>query len=410
MTAAADRGPVERGAVWVLLALGLVLPTIIGLVTPYVVVAIGLVLWLALLVTGRLPGAYAPLSARLLLAAFAVLGLLFVLTMRAPGDALLTFNFTMLLLHGPLLWLFARAADERLFGRVVGLAALGVALTLVMVLFLLVTRGGRPGGFNLGPIELSNAALALAVVASAGAMVQRSRVSLLLPLSLAAALITTILTQSRGPLIAMGPMLLLTGIFLWRVRLRNWLFVAASGLGVAALGMLGVLLSGGRLAQLPQLVLGLASGQGTGDFTTDVRLSLYNAGWKAFLESPWIGHGWARLMSAALPYVEPQYLEEAQRLPQLHNDVVNFAVSGGVVGIAVYLLIIATPVVAAFASGHDGYRPARLYAASGLAIVYAGGGLTDLMFGHEFHTALYVLLVAIVFGTFREPPEAARPA
>jgi O-antigen ligase len=111
-------------------------------------------------------------------------------------------------------------------------------------------------------------------------------------------------------------------------------------------------------------------------------------------------------MTAALPYVEPQYLEEARRLPQLHNDVVNFAVAGGVVGIAVYLVIIATPVIAALASSHDRYRPARLYAAIGLVIVYGGGGLTDLMFGHEFHTALYILLVAIVLGIFREGPDA----
>ena len=108
------------------------------------------------------------------------------------------------------------------------------------------------------------------------------------------------------------------------------------------------------------------------------------------------------MMSAALPDVDPLYLEHAKALPQLHNDVVNFAVAGGVVGVAVYLLIVFTPLVAALRSPADRYRAARVYATAGLAIVYVCGGLTDLMFGHEFHTALFVMLNAIVFGVYRE--------
>jgi O-antigen ligase len=110
-------------------------------------------------------------------------------------------------------------------------------------------------------------------------------------------------------------------------------------------------------------------------------------------------------MKAALPYVDPRHLAAAKKLPQLHNDVLNFAVSGGVIGIAVYAVIIAAPLAAALRSARDRYWAARVYATAGLAIVYVGGGLTDLMFGHEFHTALYVMLVAVVLGFFRE----ARP-
>jgi O-antigen ligase len=404
---AADRPPgrVEQATVWVLLALALVVPTILGLITPYAIVLIGLVAWLVLLAAGRLPASYAPLAPKLLLIAFATIAVLFLLSMKAPGDPLFAFNFTMLALCGPLLWLFSRAASEKMPGRVAAMAALGVALTLAMILFQQLTQGGRPRGFNLGPIVLSNAALALAVVATAGTLALRSRLSLLLPLSLAAAIATIILTQSRGPLIAVLPLLLLTGIFLWRVRLRNWLFVAGSGVAVATIAAAAVIFGGGRLARLPEVVMSVFSSDGARDRTTEVRLALYEAAWRAFLDSPWIGHGWARLMKAALPYVDPKYLPAARKLPQLHNDVLNFAVSGGVIGIAVYALIIAAPLIAALRSARDSYWTARVYATAGLAIVYICGGLTDLMFGHEFHTALYVALVAIVLGVFRE----ARP-
>jgi O-antigen ligase len=109
-------------------------------------------------------------------------------------------------------------------------------------------------------------------------------------------------------------------------------------------------------------------------------------------------------MKATLPHVNPIYLDIVASHKQLHNDVVDFAVAGGVVGIGVYLTIIGAPMVAALRSVRDRYWHARLYAAIGLAIVYACGGLTDLMFGHEYHTALYVFLVAVIFGFFREAP------
>lgn len=399
-------GRFEQATGLALLIFGLVLPTIVGLVTPYVILAIGLGLWLVLLAMGRLPTVYRPLSAKLLLIAFAILAVLFVLSMRSWRDPLFAFNFTMLCLFGPLLWLFARAAGEKQFVRVVSMAAVGVGLTLVMVVYQGIVQAGRPRGFNLGPIVLSNAALALAVVATSGALVMRSRTSLLLPLTLIAAIATIIITQSRGPLVAVLPLLMLTGIFLWRERFTSWLFIASSGVAAVLAAAATIAFAGGRLAQLPAVILGVLGAGGQRDYTTGIRLALYEAAWKAFLESPWVGHGWARLMTSALPYVDPQYLEAARKLPQLHNDVLNFAVAGGIVGVGVYLVIIATPLIAALRSGHDRYRAARIYATSGLAIVYVGGGLTDLMFGHEFHTALYVVLVAIVLGFFRETPSS----
>ena len=41
-----------------------------------------------------------------------------------------------------------------------------------------------------------------------------------------------------------------------------------------------------------------------------------------------------------------------------------------------------------------------------LTIVYVGGGLTDLMFGFEYHTYLFAMLTAILIGLCREPEGA----
>jgi O-antigen ligase len=198
-------------------------------------------------------------------------------------------------------------------------------------------------------------------------------------------------------------LLILTAQFLWRTRLRgNGWFVAGTLLGVILLGIGALQFAGGRITHLPRLVASFFGGESMGDATTDIRLALYRAGWRAFLDAPWLGHGWARLMSAPLPYLDPSFLDDIKTLHQLHNDVLNFAVTGGVAGVAILVVIILTPLVAALRSPPDALRPARIYGTAGLIIVYAGGGLTDLMFGQEYHTMLFVMLNAIVLGCFRE--------
>ena len=74
------------------------------------------------------------------------------------------------------------------------------------------------------------------------------------------------------------------------------------------------------------------------------------------------------------------------------------AVAAGVVGIGVYLLLLATPLLAAFYSPRDSQYAFRLYGVITVVTSYVCAGLTDLMFGFEFHTALYVSLTAILLG------------
>jgi O-antigen ligase len=110
-------------------------------------------------------------------------------------------------------------------------------------------------------------------------------------------------------------------------------------------------------------------------------------------------------MSAVAPYVPPEH-QDALKLPSLHNDVADFAVAAGIVGIGVYLLLLATPLVAAWFSPRDSLYWIRLYGVAVLVISYVCAGLTDLMFGFEFHTALYICLSAILLGYCRDPGQS----
>ena len=68
---------IEHALAWLLAALALVALNLLGLVTPFVIIGLALLLWFAALFRGRLPETYAEWPARALLAAFLALGVLF---------------------------------------------------------------------------------------------------------------------------------------------------------------------------------------------------------------------------------------------------------------------------------------------------------------------------------------------
>ena len=140
----------------------------------------------------------------------------------------------------------------------------------------------------------------------------------------------------------------------------------------------------------------VAEGGAVVDESTRERFVLYRAGWQSFQQSPWIGHGWGNIISSVKPFVSDGDQWMLTVLPQLHNDVINFAVASGVIGVVAYLLVATAPIVGAILTPRDDLRTFRLYGATVLTIVYVGGGLTDLMFGFEFHTYLFAMLTAIL--------------
>ena len=80
-------------------------------------------------------------------------------------------------------------------------------------------------------------------------------------------------------------------------------------------------------------------------------------------------------------------------------------------GLAAYGLILLAPLLGALRSVRDSQYSARITGAVILSVGYFACGLTYLMFGYEFHTTLYVCLVAIVLGFCRDaPPERSAAA
>ena len=395
---------------WALLILALVLSPLLGLLTPYVSLVFAVPIFFVTLARGDIREAYATYEARAFFAVFVVLAAVFIITADSVSDALRAFNFTMLLAYGPLVLFMRRQAGRISSERVVQLAAAGVAVGLLEVAASVVLPSlrylqyDRPTGPDIGPIVLANGLLALGWIAAGGLLIRKDSRAWLYLLVPAAAVVAALLTGSRGPLLALPVAVVAAAVFIWRARLggsprSGWIMTGT----LATAGLVGAfVVLRGRAGSIPTIVERVIGGGSVTDDSTRQRLALYDAGSKSFLESPWIGHGWANIMKSVRPLL-PAGDASLANLPQLHNDVLNFAVGAGVVGVLCYLGIISAPIVGALRSPRDRLRPFRLFATTMLTIVYIGGGLTDLMFGFEFHTYLFVMLTAIVVGFCREP-------
>ena len=392
---------------WALLLLPLVVSPLLGLLAPYVALVVIIPLFIVTLVRRDALAAYASYDARALLGIFILFAIICAITADSVADTLRAFNFTMFLAYGAIVLLFQRRSIHAAAERVAQLAAIGVVIGAIEIVVSAVFEHlGRPAAVNLGPIVLSNALLALGFVSAGGVLVRRDRLSWLYLLPPLIAIVATALTGSRGPLIAVPFAAIAAALFIWHER-----FGRSARAGIAgALGLVVVLAIGvvGLLQGRANSLLGIVGSGGTAvDETTRQRLVLYRAGWQSFLQSPWIGHGWGNIISSIKPFLAASDMSLTTWLPQLHNDVLNFAVASGVVGVAAYLVVISTPIIGALLSPRDSLWTFRLYAATVLTVVYIGGGLTDLMFGFEFHTFLFTMLTAIILHFCRDSAEVA---
>jgi len=391
-------------ALWALLLLPLVLSPLLGLLTPYAALLVVIPILVIVLARARSALAYASWEARAFLLVFAVLAIVFAATADSVSDVLRAFNFTMLLAYGAIAWFLAMRAGEISAERVAQLAGLGVLVGFLEVAAAALLGSARPTGINIGPIVLSNALLALGFVSLGGSLLRRDAWGWAYLLPPALAIAATFLTISRGPLLSLPFAILAAAAFIWHQRFGRSRRAAVLGIVVllALVAGLALIALQGRAGSIVTILNTMAGGGAVADESARERLVFYAAGWKSFLGSPWIGHGWGNIMPSIQGFLAPGDAGLTETYKQLHNDVLNFAVGAGIIGVVCYITIITAPLIGAWLSPRDTLRPFRLYGATVLTIVYVGGGLTDLMFGFEFHTFLFIMLTAILLGFCRD--------
>lgn len=214
--------------------------------------------------------------------------------------------------------------------------------------------------------------------------------------------IAAIYSGSRGPILT-GTILCVLFFCFSIARLGNnrralalsSLMFAAAGIGLVVLvSALGNSRVNGIHAQLGGLFL-----SGTiADWSTNLRLNMYTGGIMAFMDSPLVGHGWGNLLSAIEPHLPPPEWTQVKGFTHLHNDIIDFAVGAGVLGVLAYIIIIISPIIAALIAPFSTDFIARLYGISVLSVGFAISGLTNLLLGNGLQTTLFCFMAVFIIG------------
>lgn len=402
----ADR--VGRLAAWALPAGALALPFVGGFPLAYVLMllAIGLIaLWLAdrpsVNELVEPTGAMTVLGVLLLFIAFAA-------TAQKPYDLLYVGNFTMLALLPLLRAALTRFSSPDASAICGWLAFAGAAISAVVGLWQVgIEQQPRATGIGSDSIWSAQAALIVGMLALMAAIREAGWRRYLLAAAPSFAAIAVALSGSRGPMLAMVPLVAVTFVFARGHRRLVLASGVAAGLVLFAAAPYLWPDLGGRITTLGAAATEAAQGEMASNFSIGARQIFYQGAINAFLASPWFGYGWEDRLMAAYAH-GPSGFEETVLLMgnnrHLHADVLDLGVAGGLVGLVAYLLFIAAPVVGAMAAPRDGQRQARLRGAAILSTGYLTCGLTYIMLGYEFPTTQYVVIATILLGLCRDRP------
>ena len=381
---------------WATLLAGLTLPTIAPEVAN---VATLFLMGTGLLLVASVPTARAVLQQRsVLLALVAGLVLLLALanTAKSPMHIIAILALAPLWLAGMHAGLLVRLGRWLTPPVIASFALAGAAGGAAIAAFDVLVRHQDRGGFLVNnPIHLADLSLMLGFVALVGVL-DRRPIRLVFLLGPVLALITVWFSGSRGPLVAFVPLLVVGGIAIAWMTLPRRLAIVTAAVVIAAVGIGGFAIIGlglgGRLSSVGEVSTVLLTGS-SADNATSERLFMYQSAWNAFWASPWFGHGMIDYTTIARQYAPtgPDYpISE-----HLHNDIANFAVIGGGLGLLSYGLLLVAPLVGGLAvRGPD--RPAAIYLGMVAGVGYLGMGLTNAMFGVLSQTVVYAVILALI--------------
>ena len=211
-----------------------------------------------------------------------------------------------------------------------------------------------------------------------------------------------LLTGSRTALLGLPALLFVTALCFVRHPVLIGAVIAATAAVVAAI--LFVELPGTARTRLIDVALRIAEGGTVSDAAINIRLGLYRAGTELFAANPLAGLGWtSAMMEPVRALLTPEQLRWGQ-VVHLHNDVLQFAVSGGVLGLAAWALILAAPIVGYLRLPRESRSPQRLHA---LLVLVTGAlvlGLPDTFLAAPMTLTIYVVLTAAIVGRPGPPP------
>jgi len=257
------------------------------------------------------------------------------------------------------------------------------------------TGTSRVGEWVANPIHFADLALLVGFLAVLGTLFGRGPGRWLFLLAPLFATVAVLLSGTRGALVALVAMLgtaVVAGIL---VRQISWRQLAV-GAVLLLIGLFAAWIGGvGQTSAVQRVMVDLADIFRTGlpsDESTSLRLQMYEGGLNAFLASPLVGHGPFAFVEAAASRASVRF----EGAPHLHNDLLDFAASGGVPGVVAYFLFLLAPVAEALKVKDPVTRKTLVLLSATLAVGFFVMGLTNAMFGILNLTVFYATATLVI--------------
>lgn len=349
--------------------------------------------------------------------AFLLLFAAFLMTAEEVSDVGYIVNFASFALTLPIVVLARQNRGSDWISFIAIAALFGVICAFAICVFQVYGFGARrAGGFVNNPNTFAYVTLIFGVISFSGIYPFDRKVRLIFLAGPLLAFVVLLLTESRGALLSVIPVILFSLFFIGHKKgVRRLIF--ASSLSVSVLVGAGAMYSSvfdgpmKRFSAGSQIITTIIEGGQPQDWATYMRIELYKGAVRAFFEAPIVGHGWQDAIGEAASTIEGRRPSSnnlnsriATRWPTMHNDFLAFAAGAGLFGILSYLMVLAAPLLAA--RKRDAFFIHRLYIGASLVSMTILHGLVNAPFGHGISIMTYAYLTAILIGSFQEVEEA----
>jgi O-antigen ligase len=278
---------------------------------------------------------------------------------------------------------------------VIGACALALVQRLVLGM-------ERVDGYTHHPITFGDLALAMGILALCTRAELRASPYACLPwAAFVAGLLVSLLSASRGGWLALP-------LVLW--PLLRYGGSERPGVKTMLYGVLAFIALLASVYCLPVTGVAYRIGEAVsdvrgywqhGDATTSVgiRLELWKASWRMFLDHPWLGVGRKGFDLALQQLAAQGFLQDSPALTysSSHNDALHFLATGGLLDFSCLLLMYGAPI---WFFTRVLRQRRSMAALMGLLLVWCfiGFGLTDVMFWLMNPKVFYIMMMAILVG------------
>lgn len=329
--------------------------------------------------------------------AYALIGIAIIASAQTTADYLIVFDFLPIGLAVFLYWLL-RPFSKNTLSQALALACLiGAGLGVAIGLYQIVALGQpRANGIGGSAIHYGNISLLLGFLALLPLLEDKTnRWTWLFVLGPALGICAALLSGTRatffiGACLALNAMAFFAIARGFRIRAR---YVAGIGLALAIALAVGI--SMGNLDRLSNTIDTLSEIIATGETDENsmmLRLDMWRSGAAAFQDAPIFGHGWHNVVGATEQYREIAPRGATRHLHHLHNDVINFSVTLGLLGVFAYAMILAAPLASLFPLRQS--NPTAAYAVTSIVGTLILAGLTNVNFLYEAPKVAFCFLAA----------------